>query len=1114
MGRRRRIIDDGDSDSDGNSSEDNDRFEQFGATEDDYAEESRLAGGFKRRRFTKEQMIYGVFADDDEDEDRRSGGGRRNRLRQGMQFVSATSRSGSSRKGDEDADDLEDSSASEGEDAEEGKAAGEDEEDKDDMDVDEVQDKGEDDDEDGGRTAERFKGLKFRDRAQEQAEADEEEDAMMTAERPGLGSGSGLGFGGASMRAPMWQQGPGLGFKDSTKDKAGGDEEERSGLGSRGTSGFAGTSTRARKPYGGAGLGFSATTTASSSYGGRAGLGASSSQEAQATLEEMQKMEFGSTKDRNQKQKQAASVSSPLTNTPSSPKAPRNVDKDFGKFEKHTKGFGLKYLMKFGYEKGAGLGRDGEGIAKPIDVKIRPKGMSLGYRGFEEATDAVKEQQKRMGNQYDDDMEMEEAKKKASKAAAPVRPEGWKREPGKGKKKKVQYKTAEEIIKEQEGVAAPVSSAGAATVKIIDMTGREARVVSSVSEVSAAMAASTAPPITAAERIPELRHNLRLIVDLAQSDLMHASREERMQRAKQERIQRDYDLSKSKFEKEAELMDRLRSVLDVAKECQLVSNRILSSLSSSPSHSVSMWLLDEFEDAFDRLAKQYQGGTSLPLGLEELVIAAVSPLVKRLLMDWDPLQNPAFGLKQFQRWADLIHESGANGRNGGGGKGAEKQTQGRGFMGVEDGSDDGENRSSVKEKVTNRKMTPYESLLYSFWLPRIRSSINNEWNTRNPDPVIALLEIWCPSKALSVKTPSANDHHHPVIPPWLYDNILTQLIVPKLTAEIEAWDPRRDTIMIHTWLHPWLPILPEDLLEPLHAPLRHKLVLSLQDWHPSDSSAVAVLTPWKDVFTLRDLESVLARSVLPKLVTVFRLGEFTVNPRQQDLAPLQWILAWYPLIPGHLFGYLLETEFFPVWLRVLWTWMSSPGANYEEITAWYLSWKSVFPSDVLGLEAVQRGFKKGLDMMNWGMAYRAQYGYTAPMPTSPPPELIPDTTSPGPTPNATTGGQQQQPPPSILKKPPVSSMSFKDYVEQQALERGLLLLPARGRTHAKTGKPLFRIAADMASNGGLIVHIDDGVVFVEEQLDGGNSVEWVPMSVEDIMDKASATSKGKGRFGR
>jgi len=46
-----------------------------------------------------------------------------------------------------------------------------------------------------------------------------------------------------------------------------------------------------------------------------------------------------------------------------------------GEFERPTKGFGSRYMNKFGFEKGKGLGRNEQGIHKPSHMSRTTRPM-------------------------------------------------------------------------------------------------------------------------------------------------------------------------------------------------------------------------------------------------------------------------------------------------------------------------------------------------------------------------------------------------------------------------------------------------------------------------------------------------------------------------------------------------------------------------------------------------------------------------------------------------------------------------------------------------------------------------------------------------------------------
>lgn len=84
------------------------------------------------------------------------------------------------------------------------------------------------------------------------------------------------------------------------------------------------------------------------------------------------------------------------------------------------------------------------------------------------------------------------------------------------------------------------------------------------------------------------------------------------------------------------------------------------------------------------------------------------------------------------------------------------------------------------------------------------------------------------------------------------------------TLQVDNWNPLTDTVPIHSWIHPWLPLM-QARLEPLYSPVRSKLSSALQKWHPSDASAKLILQPWKEVLTPGSWEAFMLRNIVPKL---------------------------------------------------------------------------------------------------------------------------------------------------------------------------------------------------------------------------------------------------------
>jgi Tuftelin interacting protein N terminal/G-patch domain len=68
---------------------------------------------------------------------------------------------------------------------------------------------------------------------------------------------------------------------------------------------------------------------------------------------------------------------------PPMPPRPANLDAKFGDWEKHTKGIGLKLMKKMGFT--GRLGKHETGVTRQLEVKLRPNGIGLGFGNFKEA---------------------------------------------------------------------------------------------------------------------------------------------------------------------------------------------------------------------------------------------------------------------------------------------------------------------------------------------------------------------------------------------------------------------------------------------------------------------------------------------------------------------------------------------------------------------------------------------------------------------------------------------------------------------------------------------------------------------------------------------------------
>jgi tuftelin-interacting protein 11 len=330
-----------------------------------------------------------------------------------------------------------------------------------------------------------------------------------------------------------------------------------------------------------------------------------------------------------------------------------------------------------------------------------------------------------------------------------------------------------------------------------------------------------------------------------------------------------------------------------------------------------------------------------------------------------------------------------------------------------------------------------------------------------------------------------------VLPTEFHDLILDQIVLARLRLAIEEWDPRSDSVPIHIWLHPWLPVF-EQRLEVLYDTLVKKLASALQKWNPMDSSALDIMKPWKGILSARTWETLMLRTIVPKLLDGMKT--FQINPANQDLTMFRSVLTWLEYIPADHIVLLLDAQFFSKWLHTLQLWLSR-SPNYDEVTQWYMAWKKLFPQTLLQHERVQSRFAAALKMLD--QAATKPGSITAPGNFVPPPDPVFRPITAAPT-QPKAAGRESPAAAGTRQQLSSDSVSFREVVERAAEEHDLLLLPTK-KSHE--GKPVFML-------GNATVFLEKEVVFCWK--DGG----WRPVSLDQLLEEQAARAKKNQGAGR
>ena len=759
------------------------------------------------------------------------------------------------------------------------------------------------------------------------------------------------------------------------------------------------------------------------------------------------------------------------------PPPPIKVDPNMGKWEKHTKGIGMKLLAKMGYKGSGGLGakRKGDeenhtkgGISRPVEVVVRPNNLGLGFGNFKEAT-KLKVNQQIEAEIRGEEVPKEKEEKTKYPSSGPVHKSSalpttddlmgqqlWKRgtsQASRRRQKRTIVPYTELLEKEHESI-------------VIDMRGPSSALIG-VAEVPLA---------------EELLHNVSILLNTYENKLHSTSHFLIASKQKLRSLQSDLDGMQRRMDEGRERISKLQKVLRV------VDN--IDDLFTGTDGSIDMAskVQSMIEELRGELSSEDQGA----LRFDQVIVPSLlAPIINASLDRWNPLSDSA-------RQTESIVNS---------------------LLNLGSGTDDDDVVKEQKLAILSRDILPKLKAAYE----------STRWNPiRNVEAGIALYEaiLVAVDKHAPAPTTSIDDAHvfaagdpdDATLGDVIARELLRKTIFPKIMRVLSQWKAVLDSTEAHiedgleSWLLPWMPHLDHPATLPqLTSDLKRKMRSALSclsrgvvDTNAFLRSSIASVRPWRTLLKKETVFDLASKYITPRLVNGLSRLSIYSNPDNQDWMIVAVLADLYNmgLMSDLEFISLVEGEVLAAWAESLHSQLHSQSdISVHEVAKFYYAWKeNVFgsPSSMSYRllhhdEIISRIFYSGLKMIEAAVLASRNEAVSIIVPkTSSFREVLARRSKEARNRNEDELERMQTRDAVEFRKRVMGrqfgvTATFREVVEDFAREHDISFCPrTSGKSTTDDGKPIFLF-------GDVPIYLDTNVIFANQ-----GSV-WKPLAMEQLV---------------